>query len=140
MIFPSPWKLATGGAALLAVVLSAFLMSSYFENRDLMAQRNELTRQINDPKTGFVARMAQAQTNIETLKAAVESQNDAYQRLSNESTARVNGLRAEVLAAQKRERIVTEKLQQFLATKPQGATLEERIADIDRRALSELMP
>lgn len=137
---PSIWKLATGGAALLTIILSAFLLSSYFENRDLMSQRNELAKQINDPKTGFVARMAQAQTNIETLKATVESQNTAYRNLSQQSEARLASLRAEVVAAQKREQIVSQKLQQFLATKPQGATLEERIEDIDRRALSELMP
>lgn len=133
------WKVATGGAALVALVLSALLLSSYFENRNLVTQRNTLTASINDPKTGYIAQLAQARTNVETLKVEVASQNAAYTKLSADSQARLAASEKQLAAAQAQTRAMEKKVDGFLATEPQGATLEDRIQDIDNRALQELL-
>ena len=136
---PSPWKLATGVAGILSLVLISLLMSSYFEKRDLMDQRTELTRRIDDPETGYVAQLAQARTNVETLKVALAGQNKKYQDLSKESQARLAAAEARLTAAQAQTRVMERKLNSFLATKPQGDTLDARIRDIDQRFLQEFV-
>jgi hypothetical protein len=133
------WKFATGGAALVAIVLSALLMSSYFENRDLVSQRDSLSKSISDPKTGYVAQLAQARTNVATLEVAVERQSAAYDELSKASTARLAATRAELAKAQAATKVMERKLAGFMATGPKGATLSERIQDIDDRAMKEFV-
>jgi len=133
------WKVATAGAGLVCLVLSAFLMSSYFENRDLMKQRTALQHSITDPKTGYVARLAQATTNVATLKHEVEVQNAAYEKLSAESKALLATKTAELAKAQAATRSMQLRLNGFLATKPQGATLEDRVRDIDARGMAEMV-
>jgi len=133
------WKLATGGAAIVGLVLSALLMTSYFENRDLMCQRTALQTSINDPQTGYVARLAQANTNVATLKHEIEIQNTAYDKLSAESKALLASKQAELAKAQAATRAMQLRLNGFLATKPQGATLEDRVRDIDARGMAEMV-
>lgn len=134
------WKIATGGAAVVALILSALLMWSYFENRDITKQRDVLSAQINDPTNGYIAQLAQSRTNVETLKVEVERQNAAYDKLSAESTARLANARAALAKAQAETRALERKVAGFLATKPQGATLEDRVRDIDDRAMKEFLP
>lgn len=134
------WKIATGGAAILAVILSSFLLSKTLENRDLTSQRNKLSQQINDPKTGYVAQLAQARTNEEQLKTAVARQNVAYAELSRTSAARIADSERRLAIAQSATRTLERKLNGFLATGPKGTTLEDRVRDIDDRALKEFLP
>jgi DNA anti-recombination protein RmuC len=134
------WKIATGGAAALALLLCALLMSSYFENRDLSKQRNTLAAQINDPQTGYIAQLAQARTNVETLKVEVDKQNKALDKMSAESNARLAAARTALAKAQAETKALEKRLAGFLATKPQGATLEARVRDIDARAMKEFLP
>jgi len=144
MILPSVitsnlWKVATGGAALIGIVLSALLLASYFENRSLMVQTTKLQTSINDPMTGYVARLAQATTNVATLKHEIEVQNKAYDQLSAESKALLAAKQVELAKAQEQTRLMTVRLNGFLATKPQGATLEDRVRDIDNRGMEEMV-
>lgn len=133
------WKIATGGAAIALLVVSALLMSSYFERKDLTSQRQALYTQINDPKVGFIAQLAQARTNVETLKAEIEVQNAAYDKLSAESKALLAQKTTELAAAQAETKTMELKLHGFLATKPKGDTLDERVRDIDSRGMSEMV-
>lgn len=134
------WKIATGGAVVVAILLSGLLVASSFENKDLMKQRNTLAAQINDPKTGFIAQLSQLRTNQAVLTQAIETQNVAYDKLSKESAARLAATRAALLVAQRETNTAERKLAGFLATKPQGVTLEARVRDIDERALKEFLP
>lgn len=134
------WRIATGAAAVIALAMMALLMSSYFTNRELTQQRDVLANRINDPKSGYVAQLAQARTNVEQLKVAVAVQNAAYDKLSAESAARLAESKRQLAAAQAETKVIERKLAGFLATKPQGSTLEERVRDIDRRALTEFVP
>jgi len=134
------WKVATAGAAVIAAVLMVMLGVSYMQNRDLTAQRQALSSAINDPVTGYVAQLAQARTNVKTLEVRVAQQNEAIDKLSAESAARLATSRRELAAAQAQTRTMERKLAGFLATKPQGATLEARVRDIDDRAMKEFLP
>jgi hypothetical protein len=136
----SAWKLAFGGSAIVGLVLSALLLASCFENRSLSSQRDALAQQINDPKTGYIAQLAQARTNVSQLQTAVETQNKNYTTLKKNSEARLAASQAALTAARSHSRKVERQLGHFLSTKPQGATLEARIRDIDDRAMKELVP
>jgi hypothetical protein len=136
----SLWKLAFGGATIMTLILSALLMASYFENRSLSSQRDELAQQINDPKTGYIAQLAQSRTNVAQLQLALTNQNEAYQKLKNDSDVALKASAIKLQAAKTETKIAERKLGQFLSTKPQGSSLEQRIQDIDQRALRELVP
>ena len=138
-LFSTPWKLATIGAGILSLVLVSLLMASGFENRDLTRQRTELANRINDPKTGFVVRLAQAQTNVETLKVALETQRASFKKESDKQNLALRASEQRLATAQRETRAMEVKLQRFLATKPQGDTLEDRVRDIDERAMTELV-
>lgn len=133
------WKIATIGAGVVSLVLVALLMSSYFERQDLLKQRAALELRINDPKTGYVAQLAQATTNVATLKVAVERQTKQLKDFEAASNAQLKATEAQLKVAQEQTRVSQLKLNRFLATKPQGATLEDRVRDIDARALAELI-
>lgn len=135
----APWKLATGGIAALTLVLSGLLVSTYFENRNLIAQSKALSREINDPKTGYVVRLAQQSTNVETLKAELNSQRESFQIKEAERNAVLAETTRKLEAAQANTRKMQVQLDRFMSTKPQGATLEDRIRDIDERAMSEFV-
>lgn len=134
------WKGATAGATVIAVVLIGLLISSYFVNRDISRQRDALSAQINDPTTGYVAQLAQARTNVETLKVEVQRQNAAIDQLSQDSQRRLAEAERRLAAAQAYATRVERQLAGFLATGPSGATLEDRVRDIDERAMKEFLP
>lgn len=134
------WKIATGAAGVVALVLTVMLATSYMQNRDLTKQRGVLSAQINDPVSGYVAQLAQARTNVATLTVEVERQSAAYDKLSAESQARLAASQAALTAAQAKTKVMERKLAGFLATGPKGATLEDRVRDIDERAMKEFLP
>ena len=132
------WKLATVAVGIACAILIALLTYAGIENRGLAAARTELASRINDPKTGYVVRLAQAQTNVETLKVALETQRASFQTESARQNVALRASEERLAVAQAQTRTMETKLARFLATAPQGATLEERVRDIDQRILSEL--
>jgi hypothetical protein len=132
------WKVGTIGAAVLAVIIGIFLFSANMENKRIISERDKLSIQINDPKTGYIARLTQARANTDALEAAIVSQNAAMQRQSTEAKLKIEDLRKELAAAQKRSLEAERRLAAFMATKPQGSSLEARVLDIDRRLLKDL--
>lgn len=135
---PSPWKLATIISGFISLGMVALLATTYMENRHLVSQNLQMDQKINDPKTGFVTRLAQANTNIEQLKVSIDRQNQAYASLQAESAARLRETERRLVMAQSQTRAVEARLNHFLATGPQGTTLQERVEDIDARILTEL--
>jgi len=120
------WKIATGGAAAVALLLSSLLISTYFTNRDLTRQRDALARQL-----------AQSHTNVAQLRTSLEAQTQALDRLSKESKRSKESAQRALDIALAEKHTMEKKLAGFLSTKPQGATLEARIRDIDERAMVE---
>lgn len=133
------WKIGTIGAGIVTLVISALLMNSYFENRQLIQQKTELVKQITDPNTGFIAQLAQSRTNVETLKVQLRTQRESFQSKEAEGNARLKATEAKLTAAQVKTQAMERRLNSFLATKPQGATLQDRIRDIDARGMSEMV-
>lgn len=132
------WKLIAGGAGLALVGVSLALGSEMIENRHLTKLNTNLGARINDPETGYVRQIAQAQTNAANLQGQIDTQNRAIQTLSdNASTALAESSR-KVAAAQVQTRKAEAQVAVLLSRKPQGATLDERIRDVDARVLETL--
>ncbi len=133
------WKVGALAAGVLSVVLTGLLIAATFETRDMTKQRNELSRQINDPATGYVARLAQSRTNEAQLADALEVQKKKFQAAAEVNNAKLKETEAALKQAQAQTAAMEARLKGFLATKPRGNTLEERIRDIDARGLKEMV-
>lgn len=138
-LFSAPWKLATIAGGLVSLVIGGLLITSYIENREISKQRDELQRSITDPETGYIARLTQAKANVVELNAALETQNAKYRQLSAESAAALEASRRRLLAAQRERDQLQSRLDTFLAQPIEGETLEERVLDVDRRAMKEFL-
>ena len=136
-ITSAPWKMATIGAGVLTLIMGGFMVSTHFQNNRLEEQIEELNASINDPKTGYVAQLVQAKTNFENVKQELEYQNRVFEEKSARDAAQLAETKRQLAAAQAATRAAERKIASFLATPPQGDTLEERILDVDRRALEE---
>lgn len=140
-ILSAPWKIATLGAGVVAAILGFLLFTSHLENKSLVAERDRLVLRIEDPKTGFIARLTQANANVVTLQGAVKSQNEKIAAAGVKAEAdrqQLERLRKELALAQAETAKMQTRLNQFMATKPQGNSLSERITDIDGRILKDL--
>jgi hypothetical protein len=132
------WKAGAIGSVLVGLVLMAFLIAANAENRDLTRQRDALALSINDPQTGYVARLAQSRTNTEQLKAGFERQ-IVVMRQEAERNARVlESTRQQLQAANARARDLQRRSDRLMASPPEGENLTERILDVDRRILEDL--
>lgn len=139
-VLSAPWKLATIVAGVLNLVIGGFLVTSYVENREISNQRDELQRSITDPKTGYVARLTQAQNNVVTLTEKIKRQNTAYRELSAQSAAQLADTKRRLATAQRETARLQARIDVFTKQKIEGDTLEERVLDVDRRAMEEFLP
>lgn len=132
------WKVATTGAAVLAAVLGTLLALAYLDNKALSQQIAVTEHRINDPKVGLVAQLAQAETNVVTVRTALTRQNAvlvARGRADAERLARVSDQLFDT-QRQNRERLVI--IDRLMALPPKGDSLIDRYNDIDRRLLETL--
>lgn len=134
----SLWKAGAIGAVLVSLVIGFFLISTTMENRQIGKERDKLALSINDPKTGYIARLTQARANVAELENAIVVQNTTFKKQSEEARLSMEKLKKELAAAQRRSLEAERRLAVFMSTKPQGATLEDRVNDIDRRILKDL--
>jgi len=133
------WKIATGAAGLISLILAGFLVSSYLENRSLTKQKNDLVTQINDPDTGYVAQLAQAHTNVKQVQTAMAEEQASFKAQQSAANAKLAETEATLQRVQAQNKEVNQRLQKFLTTTPQGATHDERMSDIDQSALKDLV-
>lgn len=133
-----PQKLLLGGLGLALAAAGAFNVVQAVENRRLVADKAELDTRINDPVTGYVVRLTQATTNTSTCKAAIARQNTAIRTQSEKDAATIAAVQARY-DAEHRALVSAEKsAAAFLARKPQGATLTDRVTDVDAQILGDL--
>ncbi len=132
------WKIFTGLAGLSFAAAAFFLLMAQMENRHLRKVNVQLEARINAPDIGYAAQLAQATTNVETLKLALDTQNV---RLREQALASGTKL-AELTTQIDRIRRENEKLRsdsaKILKGKPEGDTLAARVTDIDNRLLETL--
>lgn len=134
----APWKLATVGTGIVTLALAGTLAVVKLENHQITKLNEKLDARINDPSTGYAARLAQANTNVETLKVQLAEQNDAFQKKSDADTAKLRDTEAKLTAALAARDKIQRQVDAFLAIKPRGNTLEERVLDVDGRLLEIL--
>lgn len=132
------WKIGAIAGAVALVVASIALFSAQIENRHLLKQNAQLDARINDRSTGYIAQLAQATTNVEQLKVAIDTQNLKLRTQAAESSRKLSALTAEIADIKRDNLKLKAHAAALLATKPQGSTLEQRIRDIDRRNLETL--
>lgn len=133
------WKLGMILVGALSLVLTVLLTMSYFENNNLIKQRTAIMDTINNPDTGYIAQLAQSRTNARTLTSVIAEQKASFETKAAQREAVLAATSAQLARAQAETRDMERKVGSFLATKPKGVTLEDRINDIDRRALKELV-
>jgi hypothetical protein len=132
------WKFATGGAAIIAVGLGIGLTYAHIENRVLRHRVEVVEASITDPKTGYVARLAQSETNVATVTEGLKAQNTALAMRAAVDTRNLVRVTAQLKDIQRDNRKKDIQIQRFLALPPTGSTLEDRYSDIDRRILETL--
>lgn len=134
----APWKLATIGAGVVSLGLAGLLVAAKIENRQLTTLNSTLDDRINHPQTGYVVRLAQAHTNVETLKGEIARQNEAFRELSDADQARLRETEGKLSTALQERAKIQRQVEAFLASPPKGSTLQERVLDVDTRLLEML--
>ena len=143
-LFPNPvanlgWKIGAVGAGVLNLVIGFFLISAHIENQAIADQRDQLQSSINDPVTGYVARLTTAQNNVAVLTRTVQRQNQALMTNAEIARARLEETRAKLNAAQRESQRLKRQIDAFVAQEIEGDTLEERVRDVDERAMKEFL-
>lgn len=132
------WKIGAIAAALALAAAAFFLFQAQMENRHLVTENTRLDARINDRTSGYVVQLAQATTNVKTLEAALNTQNERLREQATTSGQRLAELSATVTRIQRENQKLRTDATSLMATRPQGDTLEQRILDIDRRNLETL--
>lgn len=132
------WKAAGIGAVVILAVASFFLFQAQMQNRSLTKLNTQLDARINNPATGYVAQLAQANTNVATLKTAVERQNVTIRTNAATADRKLAALNVALAGAERRNVGLRADAARILATPPKGNTLEQRVLDIDKRVLETL--
>ncbi len=133
-----PQRIMLGGAAAALIATSGFSVVQAIENRHLSKQVTQLDGRINDPRNGYVVRLSQAETNTATCTTAIGRQNTAIRDLGKRDAAAVAAVQARY-DTEHAERVRAESsAAAFLAHKPQGASLTDRVSDVDAQILGDL--
>lgn len=139
MFFPSIGdKLLAGGLGLALVVSVGFNVSSALKLRDRNTTISTLDKQINDPKTGYVARLATCRSNNQLLQGGISDQNASLALGAAKSATALAKASQQVAKAQIETGKAQAKAADILSTAPQGANDCERFEDIDRRVMESL--
>lgn len=132
------WKLVGLGAAAVALSLGVALAFQLGDKARITAERGALHRAINDPDTGYVVRLNTCRTTAASLEQAIEDQNARVRAQAEESARRVAAAEAAVGRARAETEAANARVAAFLSAAPQGATVCERVEDVDRRFLEML--
>lgn len=134
------WKWKAGAIAATAslIAVSGFLVYAQIENSHLAKVNAALDARINDPKTGLLVAVAQCRSNTETAIGAVEQQNRILTEQSTRDTAALAEATRQLAIAQAESKKARAQVAVLLSRKPQGATLDAQVRDVDARLLETL--
>ncbi len=132
------WKGGAIVAMIASVVLLGFLIKLNYDNKSISKERDKLTQAIQDPVTGYIARLNTSRNNVMILTEAVRKQNSEFTRQSKASQAELTRLKAELKIAQAETAVYQRRVQALLGKPIEGKTLVERIEDVDARILKDL--
>lgn len=134
-LLPNPWKYATGGVS---IVLVLVVIVAGINIRSAGRQIDTLLDRIENPKTGYIARLATEEASTATLRASIEVQNGAIETMSKESEAALAAANRKLALEAKARRVAENRAAVLLGRRPVGSTLEARIIDVDNRVLETL--
>lgn len=136
-LLSAPWKLATAGAVAVSIGLAGALFLEKRDHAVTEKARADLAAQIYTPGTGYLAQVAQLQTNVSTLDAKLSQQNDAIARQKSESDAAMaeaekslSSAQAATAAAERRIGVLMRPLV--------GQDVCQRMIEMDERFLETL--
>lgn len=124
------WKLTTAAGVIGCVVLTGYLIAARVENGHLTADNEALTASINDPATGYAARIAQCRVNTLTYEDAVKQQNVAVDAQAARDKTALDAAEAALTASRDRVAKLQAQAAVTLAYKPSGANACERSQDV----------
>ena len=132
------WQIGASAAVVALLTVSGFLVAAQVENHRVTELNNVLDARISDPVTGYVVRLAQAQTNAITVTTALERQVADLKAAAAAADARLRETEANLATAQRESREARRQAAQILNPAPRGDTLEDRVLDVDARILDSL--
>lgn len=133
-----PQRLLLGGLAVSLLAAGTYNVVQAIENGRLSAENGKLDTRINDPKTGYVVRLTQARTNTTTCTMSLSKQTQAIKDLGTKHAAEQARSQARYDAEYAARTRAEKSAAALLARKPQGATLQERVLDVDAQILGDL--
>ena len=133
---PQKIALGVGGAALLA--LGAHDVVQMVKVHRLTTVNAKLDTSIHDPKTGYIVKLTQAETNTGVCEAAIGRQNTAIRAQGTRDAATVAAVQVRYDAEHAARERAEQSAAVILAHKPQGATVADRVNDVDAQILGDL--
>lgn len=131
------WQLGTIGASAAAVGLGVALLVSGARLKDAQAARDHLQIAIDQPVTGWAARLTTCQNNTATLQASITGQNAQIDALKAEGVRRTAAAAAALADAQKET--VKARANAAEIMKPLvGVDTCQRVNEADERLLEAL--
>lgn len=133
-----PQKLMMCGLGITLFAAGTYNVIQAAENHHLSKEKKNLEALILDPKTGYVVKLTQAETNSETCKAAVIVQTAAIKSQGVKDARAIAAVQARYDTEHVARVRAENSAAAFLAHKPQGVTLQDRVLDVDAQILGDL--
>jgi hypothetical protein len=131
-------KLIAGGLAVALAVSIGVNIKQAFDKRDLRTQVSTLDKQINDPKTGYVARLGTCRANVATLEKALSDQNESIAISAAKGAQAIARATEAVADAQEITRDAQRRVDRALTKPIEGADELERARNVDAQILGSL--
>jgi uncharacterized membrane protein len=130
-------KLAGPIAGALALLFLVFGLVQWSEKKGVEHRVDTLQAQIDNPTTGWRAKLGTCSTNVDRLDAALTSQSAATEAQRAASDRAIAAATKDVAAAQKGQAVADAKVKKLLAPAV-GADACIRLLDIDQRVRETL--
>lgn len=132
------WQIGTLGAAVIAIGLLVMLGLTHVELNHARHDVAALNARIEDPQTGYIARLATCHGNVGRLQATLDQQTAAVAAKSAADAKALAKAEADLAAERGRSAALQVRANATLAYKPAGADACARIEDIRRRYVEGL--
>ena len=132
------WKIAAGVSALGLIAATGALVVSRVQQQTLTKLNAALTTEIYDPKTGYVVKLNQADSNTALCRSTVVQVNTAVEAQSAKDAAVIAQVQARYDTEHAARAVAERQVGAFLAHKPTGATLQDQYQDVDRQVLGDI--
>lgn len=131
-------KLIAGGLGVALAISIGVNVKQAFEKRDLRIEVASLDKQINDPKTGLIARLGTCRASVNTLQGALREQNESIALSAAKGAQAIAKATEAVAEAKTISRDAQKRVNEALSKPIEGATELERARNVDRQILGSL--